>query len=1515
MTEKLTKTPPGVSRTLDLTPIDDPTVTRDEMVRTPAKHQAVFAAACDILKLYETGVKVTSPTLLNILKQRTGAGAAAGAWTWKEASDAAEAAMNILLLKYGRVMQIATMPDVAADRLAMLAALEPPASGRDDEQIRMQAFSTPIELAQAVVEAARIQPWDRVLEPSAGTGTLACLASLRLNVQEGGRLYVNELSARRRTLLSGVLKGLGTTVKGENAEHIAEFMPQRATAIVMNPPFSRRAQHAHRDNDADVVHIAAAYRALEQGGRLSVLTSESCEPHDPAWERMFSGRTTAPALLYTAPVEGRAYRRRGTNATTRLTVIERPLDENAAAPAATIIERELSTRELLNSVCESLPARQALKAAGPVEVIRPAKTDAPIRRRKARERLHLVPELGPMTEVKASGRIIAAERDDDDSETFVPWSASFTIDRGTPHPTTLVESVSMASVPHPDLTENALVPQAAIDKNALSDAQLESVLLATTSHAGQLGGVYRITSDWETIVRVDADTEEKYHSFTGSPNERGHETMAWLNEQATSGLNITDSTEVGKSWSTPVTIRRGWMLGDGTGAGKGRQVAAVIADQMLRGSQRALWISQSAVLIEDARRDWIAIGGHPDDIFPAKETSANEQIARRGGILFMTYAALRVQGQQGRRARLDQIVEWLAGSLAEEKRFDADPVIVFDEAHAMANAAARKGGRGVLGPSLQGVTAMKLQNALPQARVMYVSATGASSIHGLSYAARLGLWQSDLVPFESREKFVEAMEKGGIAALELMARDLKALGLYQSRILSYAGVQIEMIVHKVTPEQRKLWNQWADAFGIIHENLEAALEATNIVFAGKTIAKQAKSTAVSRFESLKQRFFNHMLCSLPMATIIGLIDKALENNEAAIIQLVSTGEALTTRRLATVPVSDWNDVQIDTTPREYVLEYLEAAFPVTLMEEYEREDGATMARPVLDSDGRPVQSQEAVNMRETLIAQLATAPALPGALDILVQHYGVDDIAEISGRSRRIVPGPIQEGGKLRIETRSQTANIAETLAFQNGEKRILVFSRAGNTGVSYHDEIGGGNRRRRRHFMIETGWEAAQVVQGLGRSHRAHQATEPVFCPVSTDIKGQRRFMATAARRIAALGAITRAQRDSQSKMDAEGRALFREEDNFESDYAKAALRDFHRTVAADKIDKWPYERYQAATGLVLVDADGVLKTDLPPMARTLNRILALRIEDQNEIFSEIERRIAQKIDEAKQNGTYDVGIEEVRARSIRIIERKQLADSGTELVVIDTIRNIRTKSLKDARREIAGLERERRNARLMINEQSGQAAVASDGVTMMNRRGEPERSTHLYRPKENELLEGWRWHVSKWREAAEPEWEAAWAAEIEEAAAGRKETWNLACGTLLPIWHKLPSWLTRVYRCVADDGTRLIGRFIPAEEVENFVSAVSGEPKIQKSAARRQPYFHQVQTSGTRVKLADSMTIGRRRVMNEERVTIANARYEDLETLKRLGCTAERIRFEMIVTVPNERVYTRILTHYAGA
>ncbi|MEZ5768598.1 MAG: strawberry notch family protein [Paracoccaceae bacterium] len=89
------------------------------------------------------------------------------------------------------------------------------------------------------------------------------------------------------------------------------------------------------------------------------------------------------------------------------------------------------------------------------------------------------------------------------------------------------------------------------------------------------------------------------------------------------------------------------------------------------------------------------------------------------------------------------------------------------------NAGGGKGDRGDIAASQRGRAGLRLQHALPDARVVYVSATGATTIHNLAYAQRLGLWGGEDFPFQTRAEFVEAIEAGGVAAMEeVLARDL-----------------------------------------------------------------------------------------------------------------------------------------------------------------------------------------------------------------------------------------------------------------------------------------------------------------------------------------------------------------------------------------------------------------------------------------------------------------------------------------------------------------------------------------------------------------------------------------------------------------------------------------------------------------------------------------------------------------------------------------------------------------------
>ena len=972
-------------------------------------------------------------------------------------------------------------------------------------------------------------------------------------------------------------------------------------------------------------------------------------------------------------------------------------------------------------------------------------------------------------------------------------------------------------------------------------------------------------------------------------------------------------TQEGETLSEPVRFRRGWMLGDGTGCGKGRQVAAIILDNRLRGRKRALWLSQSDKLLEDARRDWTALGGLESDVIPLGNFRQGMEIPLDAGILFATYATLRSPSRQGRPSRLEQIVEWLAGSLDEEDRHAFDGVVVFDEAHAMANAAGSKSERGETKPSQQGRAGLRLQNALPDARIAYVSATGATTVPGLAYAGRLGLWAAGETPFEKRVEFVSAMEAGGVAAMEVVARDLKALGLYQARALAYDGIEVDVLEHPLTPEQRRIYDAYAGAFKVIHANIEEALKATGIVQGEDTLNKNAKAAALSAFEGTKQRFFGHLLTGMKCPSTIRAIEADLAAGRSAVVQLVSTGEALMERRIADVPASEWDDLNIDLTPRDAILSYLMHAFPVQLQEPFTDDGGNLLSRPARDGDGNPVICKEAEDRRDALIEKLAALPPVPTALDQIVQHFGHEAVAEVTGRSRRVLRICDAKGERLALRSRPASANLAETAAFMDGEKRILVFSMAGGTGRSYHADLSCGNTERRIHYLLEPGWRADQAIQGLGRTHRTHQASAPLFRPVTTDVKGERRFIATIARRLDSLGAITRGQRDSQTAMGGSDAALFRESDNLESLYARAALRQFYGALWRGSIEGWNLERFEKATGLKLT-WEGSLKEDLPPMPRFLNRLLALPIAEQNQLFAELESRIAANIEQAIEAGSYEVGVETVTADSLAVAGRETLYEhprTGAATELVEIVRRDRLVPLTaDAALEIG--ERDPGpdgKPRLAVNARSKRAAVILPASSRMIDDGGVQERVRLIRPATGETMARAELDASNWRRADEAQWRRVWDAEIAGLPSHRESRFWLATGLLLPVWDRLPEENMRVRRLTSDDGHSLIGRVLDAEQVRAVRAGfgLDGGPAMTGAEA-----FEAVMGRGNALSLANGWRLARRRLMGADRIEIEGPADTDMDALKRMGCTVEIVSFRARIFAPNAGAMERILDRW---
>jgi len=1413
----------------------------------PDPAAAILAVAEALQPDLARGFQIDALRLRLEMERAFGSSDATGAWDWKLAYEAGEVALILFLRKFGRALLARSgSPAALLPILAKVSGLLPTHTRRSEEMGRFQQFSTPLPMGLAALAAAQITARDLVLEPSAGTGLLAILAEIA-----GGSLMLNELADTRADLLHLLFPGCPVT--RFDAAQIDDHLDARLrpSVIVMNPPFSVVVNVDARTTAATARHLRSALARLAPGGRLVAITGAGFAPDAPAWADTFARLTESAHLVFTGAVSGAAFAKHGTSFETRISVFDKCRNGELGDITADL-HQPLShdAAQLLSRITAEIPPRFESDQAATASQSRSslfAGNSAPSTR-KAIGISRATPvaqpaQTIPLIEAEDLAYTLREVRDNDDTarlsdaiyETF--RLQAIDIPGAEPHPTKLVQSAAMASVAPPKPSYRPRLPATILRDGLLSDAQLETVIYAGEAHGAHLAGSWSVDETGDMVSAAKEDDPDA------------------------------------------IRFRRGFFLGDGTGAGKGRQSAGIVLDNWCCGRRKALWISKSDKLLEDAQRDWSALGQERLLVTPLSRFAQGKDIPLTEGILFTTYATLRSEERGARKSRVDQIVDWLGA--------DFDGVILFDESHAMANAAGSKGERGDVTASQQGRAGLRLQHKLPNARVVYVSATGATSVHNLAYAQRLGLWGGDDFPFATRAEFVEAIEAGGVAAMEVLARDLRSLGLYTARSLSYDGVEYEMLVHALSPEQRGIYDAYAGAFAIIHNNLAAAMEAANITGESGTLNRQAKSAARSAFESAKQRFFGHLLTSMKTPTLIAAIDADLAAGHAAVIQIVSTGEALMERRLSDIPTDEWNDVRVDITPREACLDYLAHSFPVQLYEPFTDSEGNLSSRPVT-RDGQPVECREAARRRDALIEHLASLPPVPGALDQIVQRFGADVVAEVTGRSRRIVRKGEGAAARLVVESRAGSANLAETAAFMDDQKRILIFSDAGGTGRSYHADLGAKNQRLRVHYLLEPGWKADAAIQGLGRTNRTNQAQPPLFRPVATDVKAEKRFLSTIARRLDTLGAITRGQRQTG------GQGLFRPEDNLESPFARDALRQLYRRLYRGDVAGCSLVAFEDATGLTLTDDNG-LKDDLPPITTFLNRLLALTIHMQGILFTAFEELLAQRIEGAIAAGVYDLGLETLRAESFRVTDARVIythPGSGAEtqlLSIAQKQRNTPT-SLADA---LDWLDDPK--ARLLVNNRSGRAAVQVPATSLMLDDGTIEPRLRLIRPIEASTVPMKIMEDTNWLEADRGAFAAAWTAELAEVPEFSEATLHIVAGLLLPIWKQLPQDETRVYRLQTDDGQRIIGRRVSPAWVATTLAGDA--PKL--TAAQ----VHALVLEGkTVVRLAEGLELHRSRVMGINRIELSGFTEAAKDRLKADGFFSEIIAWKLRLFCPTD-------------
>ncbi|KAK3276544.1 hypothetical protein CYMTET_15390, partial [Cymbomonas tetramitiformis] len=276
----------------------------------------------------------------------------------------------------------------------------------------------------------------------------------------------------------------------------------------------------------------------------------------------------------------------------------------------------------------------------------------------------------------------------------------------------------------------------------------------------------------------------------------------------------------------------------------------------------------------------------------------------------------------------------------------------------------------------------------------------------------------------------------------------------------------------------------------------------------------------------------------------------------------------------------------------------------------------------------------------------------PNPLDYLVDLLGGPDcVAEMTGRTECLVRSA---GGQVEKQRRcagvpQSQVNRYERDNFQQGRKMAAIISEAASTGTSLQADRRAQNQRRRLHITLELPWSADKAIQQFGRTHRSNQTSSPVYKLVVTEAGGERRFASAAAKRLQALGALLKADRNAMGA-GSELKAF-----DIDNNYGRDAIKQLYLEIGPMNLNqlegveapKCPgevdyrgyFRRALASVGIAITNADQKEAS----VQRFLNRLLGLSLADQKLLFDYFSQLFDTFVRVAKSEGRFSDGVVEM--------------------------------------------------------------------------------------------------------------------------------------------------------------------------------------------------------------------------------------------------------------------------------
>ena len=598
----------------------------------------------------------------------------------------------------------------------------------------------------------------------------------------------------------------------------------------------------------------------------------------------------------------------------------------------------------------------------------------------------------------------------------------------------------------------------------------------------------------------------------------------------------------------------GFIIGDMTGVGKGRQGAALIRYAVRKG-YNPIYFTQKPALFSDNYRDLADIGSGDLRPFIISSDPKNAAITDASGnvvhklptdkekkrvfdyimkngklpeeydYVITTYSQIN-NGTKEYEPKEDGIAEKdksykkkspsATNKSGQERRdviqaLSKDNIMILDESHTA-------GGSG--GGS------MYMQYIMPKVKgVTFLSATFAKRADNMPiYAIKTDLSKSGISP----QDMIEAISQGGVTLQEIMSKQLVQSGQMIRRERSFQGVTIDWmpVSEEEDAVQRKQFDEVSSIFSDIRAFqkdyitpiVEGISEELSEQGGYSDLQQGTAELGVTNtpFASKMYNLVNQLLFSLKADAVANRVIENLKNGFKPVISFTNTMEGF-----------------LDEAPKGTPMDKV-PNFSATLM----RALDGVMRYTETNLKGEKVNKFFTVNdlpeagqnkyyeIREKIENLSADLPISPmDAIKMKIQKAGYK-VGEITGRKLEMVQ---DENGKYIIHNRKDRDKKSAARDFNNGQLDVLMVNKSGCTGISLHASPKFEDQRQRVMVFAQFQSDINDEVQMRGRIDRTGQKFRGKYEYIMSSIPAEQRLQMMFKAKLKSLDANTTSSQKSK--------------------------------------------------------------------------------------------------------------------------------------------------------------------------------------------------------------------------------------------------------------------------------------------------------------------------------------------------------------------------------------------------